>query len=111
MEAKHTLGPWRVGAGTGLQNQVAIEPCIGAVYGAGGELIADATLSELHALRVEMSRLLDNLSPWVSIDEMCIRYDCTTKTLSNMERDGRLPFRKNGRWNRAELVKFESKLP
>ena len=59
----------------------------------------------------EVSRLTEMLSPYVSTDEMCKRYDCTPKTLNNMERDGRIPFRKGGKWNRTELVKFESKIP
>ena len=56
----------------------------------------------------EVSRLTELLSPFVSTDEMCRRYDCTPKTLNNMERDGRIPFRKNGKWNRTELVRHEA---
>ena len=42
-------------------------------------------------------------------DEMCARYQCTPKTLANMERDGRIPFRAAGKWRRNELIQWESK--
>ena len=59
----------------------------------------------------EVGRLTAMLSPYVSTDEMCQRYDCTPKTLNNMERDGRIPFRKLGKWNRTELMRFEGNIP
>lgn len=73
--------------------------------------MSDEAVIELRNLRNELLFLVAHLSPWVSTDEMCKRYDCTPKTLHNMERDGRIPFRKSGKWNRTELVKWESKLP
>lgn len=42
---KHTPGPWSVGDSTGRMNQVAIEPTIGCVYGAGDEVKANARLT------------------------------------------------------------------
>lgn len=39
----HTPGPWTVEK-NGYLNQLGIEPCIGAVYGAGEELNANARL-------------------------------------------------------------------
>ena len=68
-------------------------------------------MSELELLRREFANLVANLAPWVSTREMCARYDCTPKTLNNMERDGRIPFRKTGKWSRNELLKWESKSP
>ncbi len=40
----HTPGPWKVGGKTGYLNQLAIEPSIGCVYGAGEEVQANARL-------------------------------------------------------------------
>lgn len=73
--------------------------------------MTDLAILEVQRLRDEVSRLFAHLSPFVTTDEMCSRYDCTPKTLSNMERDGRIPFRKQGKWSRVELLKWESKIP
>jgi len=43
-DAQHTPGPWTVGEGTGYRNQIAIEPTIGCVYGAGENVKANARL-------------------------------------------------------------------
>ena len=40
-------------------------------------------------------------------DEMCKRYHCTPRTLNTMERDGRIPFRKAGKWNRSRWTGVE----
>jgi hypothetical protein len=53
---KFTHGPWRVGGPNGYRNQLGIDPTIGAVYGAGAELEANARLVAAapdlyHALR------------------------------------------------------------
>jgi hypothetical protein len=53
---KFTRGPWRVGGQNGYLNQLGIDPSIGAVYGAGDELEANARLVTAapdlyHALR------------------------------------------------------------
>lgn len=40
----HTKGPWTVRNKTEFRNQIAIEPCIGCAYGAGQEVLANATL-------------------------------------------------------------------
>lgn len=40
----HTPGPWSVGGPTEYINQVAIDPAIGVVYGAGHERAANARL-------------------------------------------------------------------
>lgn len=66
----------------------------------------DEAVIELRQLRAEFANLVANLSPWVSTDEMCVRYKCTPKTLNNMERDGRIPFRINGKWSRVELLQL-----
>lgn len=71
--------------------------------------MTDEAVIELRNLRQEFATLIANLSPWVTTSEMCARYDCTPKTLNNMERDGRIPFRKAGKWSRIELVKWEQK--
>ena len=73
--------------------------------------MTDAATLELKMLRNEFVALIAHLAPWVTTDEMCARYQCTPKTLANMERDGRIPFRKAGKWNRIELIKWESNLP
>ena len=73
--------------------------------------MSDEAIIELRQLREQVSALLACMLPFVSTDEMCQRYGCTPRTLNTMERDGRIPWRKAGKWNRTELVKFESKLP
>lgn len=40
----HTKGPWTIRNKTEFRNQVAIEPSIGCAYGAGQEVLANATL-------------------------------------------------------------------
>lgn len=72
--------------------------------------MTDEAVIELRQLRQEFATLIANLSPWVTTSEMCARYDCTPKTLNNMERDGRIPFRKSGKWSRVELLKWEQNL-
>jgi hypothetical protein len=67
-------------------------------------------LTELRSLREQVAMLVASMLPHMSTDEMCTRYDCTPRTLNNMERDGRIPFRKAGKWNRTEVMKWESKL-
>ena len=48
------------------------------------------------------------VSPLITIDEMRIRYDCVNKTLKNMEREGKIPFRKpGGKWSRVEVIQWE----
>jgi hypothetical protein len=69
--------------------------------------MTDEAVIELRQLRQEVSSLLASLSPWVGTDEMCARYQCTPKTLNNMERDGRIPFRKSGKWDRVELLNWK----
>lgn len=73
--------------------------------------MTDTATLEIRNLRREVAALIASLSPFVGTDEMCKRYDCTSKTLHNMERDGRIPFRKSGKWNRVELLKWESNIP
>lgn len=70
--------------------------------------MTDAALNELQAMRMEFSRLLAHLSPWISIDEMCTRYDCTPQTLTSMERRGDIPMRVKGKRRRTELMQWES---
>jgi len=73
--------------------------------------MTDTAVIEIRQLRQELAALVSCLSPWISTDEMCRRYDCTPRTLNNMERDGRIPFRKNGKWSRSEVMKREAELP
>ena len=73
--------------------------------------MSDIAIVEIQKMRQEFAMLVASLAPWVSTTEMCARYNCTPKTLNNMERDGRIPFRKAGKWNRIELIEWESKLP
>lgn len=72
--------------------------------------MTDEAVIELRKVQQEFATLIASLSPWVTTTEMCARYQCTPKTLNNMERDGRIPFRKSGKWNRIELVKWEQNL-
>jgi hypothetical protein len=72
--------------------------------------MTDPAVIELQQLRREVAALVSCLSPWVGTDEMCRRYDCTPKTLNNMERDGRIPFRTNGKWSRSVLMNWESRI-
>lgn len=73
--------------------------------------MSDDAVIELRQLRDQVAALMACLSPYISTDEMCQRYQCTPRTLNTMERDGRIPFRKGGKWNRTELMRFESKIP
>jgi hypothetical protein len=72
--------------------------------------MSDQALNELRQLREQVAALLACVLPFVNTDEMCQRYSCTPRTLNTMERDGRIPWRKGGKWNRTELMKFESKV-
>lgn len=71
----------------------------------------DTAVMEIQRMRHEFASLIAHLSPWVTTEEMCARYSCTPKTLNNMERDGRIPFRKQGKWKRVDLINWESRLP
>ena len=66
-------------------------------------------LMELHQLRTAVTALIAHVSPFITTDEMCIRYDCTPRTLNNMERAGKIPFRQGVRWQRNEVMEFERK--
>lgn len=57
----------------------------------------------------EIKALAANMSPWITTPEMMTRYDCTAQTLGKMERRGEIPWRVSGRWNRAEVIEWESK--
>jgi len=76
---------------------------------------SDMTTADLQTtvmmLAREVGRLTELLSPWVSLDEMCKRYEVTSKTLLAMERRGQIPYRVNGRWNRSELQQWEQHHP
>jgi hypothetical protein len=58
----------------------------------------------------ELQALVATMSPWISTPEMMARYDCTAQTLGKMERRCEIPWRVSGRWNRAEVIEWESKL-
>lgn len=60
-------------------------------------------------LTTAVTQLAALMSPWITTPEMCTRYDCTPKTLAAMERRGEIPWRVAGRWNRAEVLEWESK--
>ena len=60
-------------------------------------------------LAAEVARMAELLSPFVSTDEMCKRYDCTAQTLTAMERRGDIPLRIRGRWSRSELQQWEQR--
>lgn len=72
--------------------------------------MSDEAVLELRRLSDQVAALMACMLPHISMDEMCKRYNCTPRTINNMERDGRIPFRKAGKWNRAEVMKWESKL-
>lgn len=63
----------------------------------------------LDNLTAAVAQLAALMSPWITTSEMCTRYDCTPKTLANMERRGEIPWRHQGRWNRIEVMQWESK--
>ena len=58
----------------------------------------------------EGRRLIDNISPWIDIQEMATRYSCTTRNLANMEKRGEIPYRTRGRWLRSEVLEWEMNL-
>lgn len=64
---------------------------------------------QIAQLTKAVQELASQLSPWISTGEMCKRYDCTPKTLNAMERRGQIPWRVNGRWNRAEVIEWEAR--
>ena len=67
--------------------------------------------TSLRQLRHEVATLAQCLSPWIGSDEMARRYGVTGKTLTAMERRGDIPQRVHGRWNRAEVMQWESREP
>ena len=56
--AEHTKGPWRVDGPNGYINQIGIGPSIGAAYGAGEEVKANARLI---AAAPDLLEALENL--------------------------------------------------
>ena len=62
-------------------------------------------------MRAELTQLAQSLAPWITLDEMCSRYKVTGKTLLAMERRGEIPLRIRGRWNRAEVMQWETRRP
>jgi hypothetical protein len=66
-------------------------------------------MNELRQLKIEMANLIANLSPFIGMDEMEARYDCTGQTLRKMERRGEIPFRIKGRWLRIDVIEYEKK--
>lgn len=71
--------------------------------------MSDEAIIELRQLRDQVAALMAHVSPFITTDEMCIRYDCTPRTLNNMERAGTIPFRRGVRWNRNEVMDYERK--
>ncbi len=71
--------------------------------------MSEDAVIELRQLRAQVAALVAHLSPFITTDEMCARYDCTPRTLNNMERAGKIPFRHGARWNRNEVMEFERK--
>ena len=69
--------------------------------------MSDAVLAEIRTMRQQFDALLSSLSPWIGQDEMQARYGVCGKTLLNMERRREIPPRKNGRWSRVEVLKWE----
>ena len=67
------------------------------------------TATELRQLRDQVAALVAHVAPFITTDEMCSRYDCTPRTLNNMERAGKIPFRHGVRWARNEVMEFERK--
>lgn len=66
-------------------------------------------LDRIDKLTDQVAALVAHVSPFITTDEMCIRYDCTPRTLNNMERAGKIPFRHGVRWTRNEVMEFERK--
>ena len=71
--------------------------------------MSDEAIIELRHLRDQVAALMAHISPFITTDEMCIRYDCTPRTLNNMERAGTIPFRRGVRWTRNEVMDYERK--
>lgn len=70
--------------------------------------MTESAILEIKKMRLEMERMIASLSPWLSVEEMCARYDCTPQTLRNMERRGDIPTRCKGRWDRQEVMQWEA---
>jgi len=70
--------------------------------------MTESAVLEVRRLSMEVERLIASLSPWLSVEGMCARYDCTPQTLRNMERRGDIPTRTKGRWNRSEVMQWEA---
>lgn len=62
----------------------------------------------LHALRQEVTALINAVSPYIGQDEMQARYGVCSKTLTAMERRGEIPFRVRGRWKRTDVMAYEA---
>ena len=69
--------------------------------------MSNDAVMELRQLREQVAALMDCLTPFVSTDEMCKRYNCTAQTLAAMEKRGEIPFRVRGRWLRSELLEWQ----
>lgn len=69
--------------------------------------MSNDAVMELRQLREQVAALMDCLTPFVSTDEMCKRYNCTAQTLTAMEKRGEIPFRVRGRWLRSELLEWQ----
>ena len=67
-------------------------------------------MSDLEKLRREVAGLVAALSPWISMDEMQARYGVCGKTLLAMERRNDVPTRVKGRWSRADVMEWESRV-
>ena len=67
-------------------------------------------MSDLEKLRREVAGLVAALSPWISMEEMQARYIVCSKTLLAMERRGDIPTRVKGRWSRADVMEWESRV-
>lgn len=50
--------------------------------------MSDTAMIEVQRLSGELAKLIANLSPWISTDEMCQRYNCTPKTLNKQVAQG-----------------------
>ena len=92
MSAQNTRGPWSVGIGTGYINQIAIEPVIGCVYGAGDAVLANARLvaaaPDLLAIVQTIAALLDKSVPSALIlDEHSPTVDAIRDVLAKVSGD------------------------
>lgn len=52
--------------------------------------------------------LANQLSPWLTMADMCTRFKCSRKTIDAKEQRGEIPQRTHGRWLLTEVIEFQN---